>query len=170
MRCRLACLALILAGATGLAQRPSQQPGQPASAPQQPIPYSHKQHLALGQQCKDCHAMPDPGESMGIPAASKCMTCHQSIKRESPAMKEIASYAGQKKPIPWVRVYQIPSYVIFSHKHHLEAGAKCDTCHGEVAQRERLFRETDMSMAGCMDCHRANKASVDCALCHELKQ
>ncbi len=166
MWCRLACLVLILAGAAGF----SQQSAQPASGPQQPIPYSHKQHVALGLQCKECHSMPDPGESMGIPAASKCMACHQSIKKESPAIKEIASYAGQKKAIPWVRVYQIPSYVVFSHKDHLAAGAKCETCHGEVAQRERLFRETDLSMAGCVNCHRAKKASVDCALCHELKQ
>ena len=171
MLCRLACLALVLAGAAGLAQPPAQPPpAPPASAPRQPIPYSHKQHLALGLQCKDCHTMPDPGESMGIPAAAMCMGCHRSIQKESAALKELASYAGQKKPIPWVRVYQIPSYVTFSHKDHLEAGTPCNTCHGEVAQRERLFRETDISMAGCMACHRARKASVDCALCHELKQ
>src|SRR2546427_7001080 len=36
----------------------------------QPIPYSHKQHIALGLKCGNCHEMPDPGELMGIPAAA----------------------------------------------------------------------------------------------------
>src|SRR5207302_8504590 len=130
MLCRLAWLALVLAGAAGLAQPPAQPPpAPPASAPRQPIPYSHKQHLALGLQCKDCHTMPDPGESMGIPAAAMCMGCHRSIQKESAALKELAPYAGQKKPIPWVRVYQSPSHVTFSHKDHLEAGAPGNTVH-----------------------------------------
>jgi ssDNA-binding Zn-finger/Zn-ribbon topoisomerase 1 len=66
-------------------------------------------------------------------------------------------------------VYQIPSFVFFSHKNHLDAGAKCESCHGKVAERERLFRETDISMNGCMNCHRINKASVDCMFCHEQR-
>ena len=154
---RLACVFFALASVASLGQ-------------QQPIPYSHKQHLALGLTCKDCHTMPDPGESMGIPVASKCMACHQTIKKDSPAIRDLASYAEQKKRIPWVRVYQIPSYVNFSHKDHLETGAKCAACHGDVAQRDSLTRETDLSMTGCMNCHRATKASLDCGLCHELKQ
>jgi hypothetical protein len=153
-----------------LAWTAAAQEKQPPVAPRQPIPYSHKQHVALGLKCKECHTMPDPGESMGIPAASKCMTCHQTIKKESSAIQQVAAFAAEKRPIPWVRVYQMPSYVIFSHKDHLESGATCENCHGDVAQRERLAREGDISMAGCMNCHRAKKASVDCALCHELKQ
>lgn len=140
-----------------------------AAAPEQPIPYSHKQHLALGLQCKNCHEMPDPGEIMGIPAASKCMACHQSVKKDSPAIQKLAAFAKENREIPWVRVYQIPSYVVFSHKEHLDAGAKCETCHGPVAQRERIALETDISMGGCMNCHRANKASLDCTYCHEQR-
>ena len=44
---------------------------------QQPIPYSHKTHLAMGLKCANCHTNPDPGEVMGFPAESKCMSCHQ---------------------------------------------------------------------------------------------
>ena len=140
-----------------------------ADPPPQPIPYSHKQHLALGLKCKDCHAMPDPGEMMGIPAAVKCMTCHESVKKDSPAIQKLAAYARDKRSPPWARVYQIPSYVLFSHKAHLESGATCETCHGKVAERDRLWRETDISMGGCMNCHRANKASLDCTYCHEAR-
>jgi hypothetical protein len=140
-----------------------------AAAPQQPIPFSHKQHIAMKLQCKMCHANPDPGESMGIAAASVCMQCHSSIKTESPAIQKLASYAAQKRDIPWVRVYQIPSYVDFSHKTHLASGAVCESCHGAVGQRDVLFRETNISMGGCMDCHRQQKAPIDCTTCHEDK-
>jgi hypothetical protein len=69
-----------------------------------------------------------------------------------------------------VRIYQIPSYVAFSHKTHLETGAKCVKCHGDVAQRDVLTKEGDISMGACMTCHRENKASNDCGFCHELRQ
>jgi hypothetical protein len=136
---------------------------------EQPIPYSHKQHLALGLKCAECHTNPDPGESMGIPAASKCMACHVTIAKDKPTISKLAEAAKTRKEIPWVRVYQIPSYVAFSHKVHLDAGAQCSKCHGEVAQREVLFKEGNISMGACMNCHRENKASNDCSYCHELK-
>jgi hypothetical protein len=140
-----------------------------AEPPLQPIPYSHKQHIALGLKCANCHEMPDPGEMMGIPAAAKCMTCHQSVKKDSPPIQKLAAFAARNEPVPWVRVYQIPAYVFFSHKNHLDTGATCETCHGKVSERDRLFRETDISMGGCMNCHRSSRASLDCAFCHEQR-
>ena len=140
-----------------------------AEPPLQPIPYSHKQHIALGLKCANCHEMPDPGEMMGIPAAAKCMTCHQAVKKDSPEIQKLAAFAARKEPVPWVRVYQIPGYVFFSHKNHLDTGATCETCHGKVSERDRLFRETDISMGGCMNCHRSKRASLDCTFCHEQR-
>jgi len=49
-------LVLIGISAAALAQ-------QKANPPEQPIPYSHKQHIALGLTCKDCHTNPDPGDA-----------------------------------------------------------------------------------------------------------
>lgn len=140
-----------------------------AEAPVQPIPYSHKQHLALGLKCRDCHTMPDPGEVMGIPQAPKCMTCHRTVKPDSPAIQKLAAFDRDNRAIPWVRVYEIPSSVDFSHKEHLDAGAGCETCHGPVAERDRIARETDISMAGCLNCHRERKASLRCPYCHSDK-
>ena len=141
-----------------------------AEPPVQPIPYSHKQHIALGLKCASCHEMPDPGEMMGIPAASKCMTCHQSVKKDSPAIQKLAGFADRKEPVPWVRVYQIPGYVFFSHKEHLaKAKASCETCHGPVRERDALRKEKEISMAACMDCHRERQASLACNFCHEQK-
>jgi hypothetical protein len=138
-----------------------------ADAPVQPIPYSHKQHLALGLECKNCHTMPDPGEIMTIPEPGKCLSCHRTVKTDSPAIQKLAGFARENRQVPWIRVYQIPSYVAFSHKAHLESGASCEDCHGPVATRDRLWRETDISMTGCMNCHKEKKASLNCTYCHE---
>jgi hypothetical protein len=88
-------------------------------APVQPIPYSHKQHLALGLKCKECHTMTDPGEMMGIPEASKCMTCHVSIKKDSPAIQKLAAFANAGRPVPWIRVRAN------------KASLACTSCHEE---------------------------------------
>ena len=141
-----------------------------ATAPVQPVPYSHKVHLKLGLQCKDCHKNPDPGEVMGLPASTTCMNCHKAVKAESPHIQKIAESAKSGKPLPWVRVYQIPSYVFFSHRAHVEAGATCQNCHGPVAERDVIAKEVDISMGACMDCHRKMKASNDCTYCHEQRQ
>lgn len=141
---------------------------EPPPAPTQPIPYSHKLHVGtLKLKCAACHANADPGELMGIPQASVCMKCHASVKTDSPAIQKLAESAKSGQPLKWVRVYEIPTFVMFSHRSHLEAGATCQGCHGQVAERDQLFRETDISMGGCMNCHRANNASNDCAFCHE---
>lgn len=139
----------------------------PVEPPAQPIPYSHKLHLSKGLECRNCHENKDPGETMGIPATARCMACHQAIKTDSPHIQKLAAYHKAGRPVPWLRVYEIPSYVVFSHRAHLEAGAKCETCHGPVREREALWRETNISMGGCMKCHQENKASNDCAFCHE---
>ena len=107
---------------------------------------------------------------MGIPATAKCMACHQSVKQDSPQIMKLAEFHAANRAVPWKRVYQIPGYVFFSHKNHLQTGADCKTCHGEVAQRDRLFKEVGTAMGDCMECHRKNKASNDCMYCHEARQ
>ena len=141
-----------------------------ADPPAQPIPFSHKTHAgAMKLACKMCHPNPDPGETMTIAPPAKCMDCHSAIKADSPAIKRLAGFAKDGRDVPWIRVYQIPSFVDFSHSAHLEKGNTCQDCHGPVAQRDQLSRETDISMGGCMNCHRAKKASLECDFCHELQ-
>ncbi|MDX2151743.1 MAG: cytochrome c3 family protein [Bryobacteraceae bacterium] len=134
---------------------------------QQPIPYSHKTHVALGLKCNSCHKNPDPGEAMGFPAESFCMTCHQAVKRESPHIQKLAAAAKDKKPIDWVRVYRLPEFVYFSHRVHTAAGAACEKCHGPVAKRDVITKEVENNMRFCMACHAETKARNDCAACHE---
>jgi len=38
--------------------------------PNSPSPSVTSKHVALTLKCKDCHANPDPGESMALPTAS----------------------------------------------------------------------------------------------------
>ena len=142
--------------------------GAQPTPPEQPIPFSHKKHAGdLKLNCKMCHLNPDPGEMMLIAAPSICMQCHSTIKKESPAIQKLAAAAQEKRELPWVRVYEIPAYVAFSHRAHVAAGNACQDCHGKVAEREKLYREGNISMGGCMECHRVKKVSIDCGFCHE---
>src|SRR5690349_1993032 len=59
---------------------------------EQPIPFSHKTHAAIGLACKDCHAMPGAGKRATFPAEARCMACHASIKSDSPAIQKLARY------------------------------------------------------------------------------
>ena len=77
---------------------------QELKGPEQPIPYSHKQHLALGLVCSACHTNPAPGNAMSFPATSKCMSCHQTIDKDSPAIQKLTALDRDKQDVPWVRV------------------------------------------------------------------
>lgn len=165
--CRIAAALALVAFSLAAQQPPHSKPFVPGAPVRQPLPYSHQQHLALGLKCAQCHKNADPGETMGLPATAVCMGCHQSVAKDKPAIQSLAKFHEEKRPVPWERVYQIPSYVFFSHREHLKAGATCETCHGKVAERPALFREKDISMGACMECHRLEKAPNDCQLCHE---
>jgi Zn ribbon nucleic-acid-binding protein len=152
------CSTLANAGAVGTEQ----------DAPKQPIPFNHKLHAGtLKQSCTSCHADTNPGELVDMPEVSKCMACHSNISPKTPGEQKLAAFAKQNRDLDWVRVYQIPTFVKFSHRQHEQAGAKCETCHGAVAQRVTLWQEKEMSMGTCMTCHRETNASLDCGSCHQ---
>ncbi len=153
---------IVLAGIAGLLLLAAVSYGQ-----QQPVPFNHKEHLGRGLKCNSCHKNPDPGELMGYPAESFCMSCHQAIKTDSPHIQKLAAAAKEKKPLPWVRIYSLPGFVYFSHRVHTEAGASCETCHGPVRERDVITTEVVHNMRTCMACHEASMASNDCATCHE---
>jgi hypothetical protein len=141
-------------------------------APVPPIPYSHKTHLAHGHHCHFSHANPEPGRKMGFPPASTCMSCHQTVAADRPSIQKLAAFAESGKPIPWVRVYQLPDYVYWSHATHVvDAGVSCVECHGPVASRDVIARETAITtMAGCTACHNKRQVFTDCGDCHAPRQ
>ena len=88
------------------------------------------------------------------------------------------------RPIPWVRVHNLPDFVAFDHSVHVNRGLACATCHGPVQSMERVRQESDLSMGWCVNCHRENgleaamgkrpdgrlppsqHVSTDCVACH----
>jgi hypothetical protein len=138
------------------------------AAPVQPIPYSHKKHLSFGLECKQCHTNPEPGKLMTFPETSKCMACHVTIAKNKASIQKLAEFSKSKQPIPWVRVYTVLPGVTWNHRAHLEAGVKCETCHGQVAQLEAMAEVTSVTtMYSCLNCHEMNHAKTACDTCHK---
>lgn len=156
-------------------QSPSNQdakqevPANPAehTPPAQPIPYSHQTHLAIGLECSMCHSNPEPGNLMTFPATSTCMSCHETIATKKPSIQKLASYAKSGETIPWVRVYAVTPGVNWTHRKHLAAGVKCETCHGQVAEMAAMSQATSVtSMGVCINCHKLHNAPTVCQTCH----
>ena len=82
----------------------------------------------------------------------------------------------RSRPIPWVRVHDLPDFTWFDHRVHVARAIACETCHGPVQSMERIRQESSLSMGWCIDCHRTNPAepggdprdhvSTDCSVCH----
>ncbi|MBZ5644329.1 MAG: cytochrome c family protein [Acidobacteriia bacterium] len=139
----------------------------PLPAPEQPIPYSHKPHLALGLECTMCHTNPGGGRMMTFPPTATCMSCHNIQAKNKPSIQKLAAYDASKKTVPWVRVYTVLPGVNWSHRRHLDAGMKCETCHGEVRQMLVMTNVKSVTtMVGCIDCHTLHKAKTTCVTCH----
>jgi predicted CXXCH cytochrome family protein len=152
-----------------LAQSPAVEA--PGDAPTQPIAFSHKIHAGTVKlPCETCHELSKSGQGLTMPQAPLCMQCHQTIATDKPEVQKLAAMSKAGQIIPWVRVYQVPSFVRFSHKMHLDNQNTCKECHGDVAQQEQIFKATDISMAGCLSCHNVKKANVGCETCHTLDQ
>src|SRR6202795_2801816 len=117
----------------------------PHSAPEQPIPYSHKQHLAFGLACKDCHANPEPGKLMTFPDTSRCMQCYVTIAKDKPSIQKLAEYSKSNQPIPWIRVYKVLPGIAWTHRAPLAAGVKCETCHGQVREMATMSAVTSVT-------------------------
>ena len=135
--------------------------------PAQPVTYSHQSHLALGLECSFCHTNPEPGTLMTFPLTSTCMSCHTTVATKKPSIQKLASLAKSEQPIPWVRVYTLTAGVNWTHRKHLEAGIKCETCHGQVADMAVMSQSTSVtSMGVCINCHKLHAAPTVCQTCH----
>lgn len=138
--------------------------------PFQPIPFSHKTHVSLKLKCAECHPVPDPGDFATLPKTATCMACHRTIKTDSPHIQKLAALHNEGKRVSWTPVYRVPDWVSFSHKKHINVpGVTCEGCHGPVGERVELWREKDLSMDACMECHRVKGASNQCLLCHDQR-
>ena len=141
--------------------------------PPQPLPYSHKIHAGdLGLDCQFCHTGGEspgntPGAMMTFPGTDTCMGCHADIATDKPSIIRLTEYHEAKQPIPWKQVYTIAKGVNWSHRTHLQAGAQCETCHGDVRALEVMAQTTVVAaMSSCISCHQAYGARTECQTCH----
>jgi len=62
------------------------------------------------------------------------------------------------KPIPWVKIHNLPDHVYFNHSQHVKVGKQqCQTCHGNIQEMPEVYQFTDLSMGWCVNCHRESK-------------
>ena len=155
---------------SGVTAQRAEAPAAAKPPVEQPIPFSHKQHISFDIKCSECHANPEPGDRMTFPATERCMECHRAIAKDKPSIQKLVEFTKAKQPVPWARIYVVSAWVFWNHRSHLEAGMKCEVCHGEVAKMEVVTRATNVTtMAGCVDCHKKNEASTGCQFCHSGK-
>ena len=140
----------------------------PAQRVEQPLPFSHRRHAQAGLECAVCHSPVGAGEKLQIPGVAECLSCHRSIATDKPAIQKLAQLEKDHQPLVWTRVYQLPSFVFFSHQKHLDAKVECAVCHGPVKERDSLWQEKEISMVACVDCHKLRKASLSCDHCHNI--
>lgn len=140
--------------------------------PVQPIEFSHAIHAGDNAiPCMNCHIYAAKSISSGVPSVNKCMNCHKSMPDvlHRPEIIKLREYWDKQEPIPWVRVHDLPDFVYFPHKRHVQAGVDCSNCHGDVAEMSRIRQVAPLKMQWCLDCHAEKQVANgrDCWTCHK---
>ena len=160
--------------------------------PDQPIPFSHKIHAGDRQiPCQFCHSSARRSTAAGIPASSSCMGCHKFVNTDAEPIKYLKEKYDKNEPIEWTKVHDLPDYVRFSHKVHIQAKGDdgkllladspdevCMACHGPVKEMGTAEQWAPLQMGWCIGCHNQVKtpakdgkpavtyAPVSCNTCH----
>ncbi len=124
-------------------------------AREQPVPFSHKHHVAgLGIDCRFCHTSVEESAFAGIPPTKTCMGCHSLVWKDAPMLEKIRESYRTDAPVEWVRVHDLPDFAYFDHSIHVSKGIGCTTCHGQVDEMPLTWRENTLNMDWCLSCHR----------------
>ena len=124
-------------------------------AREQPVPFSHRHHAGqLGIDCRYCHTSVEVGPRAGIPPAQTCMNCHSQIWADSEMLAPVRASFRSGRPIPWVKVHDLPDFVYFDHSIHVHKGIGCTTCHGPIDRMDLTWQAASLQMEWCLDCHR----------------
>lgn len=66
------------------------------------------------------------------------------------------------KPIPWVKIHNLPDHVYFNHSQHVAVGkVQCQSCHGEVQDMDEVKQFSPLSMGWCVNCHRETSVQFE---------
>ncbi len=157
-----AVLAVSGQGAPALAQMTEEQLAEIPAGPQ-PIKFSHKVHAAENAiPCQYCHIYARRSQVSGAPPVATCMGCHKLIATELSEVKKVAEFWEKQEPIPWVKIHDVPDFVRFIHKKHINAknatypeGLQCQECHGPIEKMHvvEIFHPNFGQMGWCLACH-----------------
>jgi hypothetical protein len=124
-------------------------------ARRQPIPFSHKHHVAdAGIDCRYCHTSVEEAAFAGIPSTKTCMNCHTQIWADSPILEPVRESWRTGRSLEWLRVHKLADFVYFNHSIHVKKGLGCATCHGPVDRMPLMYQQATLQMSWCLDCHR----------------
>jgi len=159
---------LLSAGAGSCGWTPDEE------GPDQPIAFYHSVHAGQNQiPCMYCHYTADRSVDAGIPSVKLCVGCHVPGSSSQPPenaqlafpsaernkfwnaeANKLVDYWRRGEAIPWVRIHKTPEHAKFPHYMHVNAGLKCQTCHGPVEKMEKVYQYSSLQMGWCVDCHR----------------
>jgi len=135
----------------------------------QSILFNHIHHKEVAHlNCTFCHRYVERYRVAGVPNIELCQACHSSdaISKRPEALK-VVEYVKAGREIPWQRMYELPSFVVFPHWIHIQSGVDCSICHGLTGLKDRPVKMVDRNyMEWCMDCHKKRRADIDCYTCH----
>jgi hypothetical protein len=159
----LALCLLALGAGTALAQNMTEADLALIPAGTQPIKFSHRVHAMDNQiNCQYCHVYARRSKVSGVPSVSVCMGCHKFVNPELSEIKKVAKYWEDQKPIPWMKIHDIPDFVRYDHSKHVTAknelypdGIQCQTCHGEIQALHVVEKQNPAfgTMGWCLECH-----------------
>jgi hypothetical protein len=130
-------------------------------APLQPVENSHALHAGeLGLDCRYCHNTVETSAHAAVPPTQTCMNCHKGISTKSDKIEPLRESYGKGTPIRWRRVHDLPDFVYFDHGAHTSRDVGCVSCHGRVDEMDVMYQAETLSMAWCLDCHRAPEAHL----------
>ncbi|MFQ5960265.1 MAG: cytochrome c3 family protein [Candidatus Methylomirabilales bacterium] len=122
---------------------------------EQPVPFSHKQHVGgIGIDCRYCHTSVEDSAFAGIPPTQTCINCHSQIWAEAPVLEPVRESFKTDTSLEWIKVHDLPDFVYFNHSIHVKKGIGCVTCHGRVDEMPLVWREKTLHMDWCLECHR----------------
>src|SRR3989442_1434477 len=93
---------------------------------EQPIPFSHKHHVAgLGIDCRYCHTSVEESSFAGIPPTETCMNCHREVWKDSPMLEPVRENYRDRPPPEWIPVHDLPDFLYFDHSIPVAQGVAC---------------------------------------------
>jgi hypothetical protein len=180
------------------------------SKQEQPLNFSHAVHMdedrvdgiegdTEAERCLYCHAFRKDGTFVGIPKLETCTECHDdpdmAFGESADEEQFLRDYVADAQEVPWLSYSRQPDCVYFSHIAHVTVGGvDCKTCHGTLAETDRLpvyqknrisgysiniwgtnivgYKKNPwdrMKMDDCAECHtqRGHEEHNACFVCHK---